>query len=97
MSIGNSGSKLTNPAFRKESFVTEIKKLITSRMYGSMISRGVLEQERFFQGHVGSPEHSMTHRIAADDDLENMQEGSGAATTDGGAATGTGFPVTLTD
>jgi hypothetical protein len=89
----NNNSKLSNPAFRKESLITEIKKLITSRMYGSMISRGVLEQERFFQGHVTSPEHMMTHRILADDELENMQEGTGVATTDGGAFTGTGAPV----
>ena len=79
-------SKLIGPGFRKAPLLAEIKTLIASMMYGSSSSRGALEQERFFYSQVSSPEHMMTHRVLADDDLSGMGEGSGTATTGGGAS-----------
>ena len=81
-------NKITSPGFRKVPQLVEIKTLIASLLYGSSTSRGTLEQERFFFGSVTGPEHMMTHRVLADDDLSGMGEGSGTATTDGGSAGG---------
>lgn len=83
--IGTHG-KLVDPGYRKVPLLREIKQMVASLLYGSDTSRGVLEQERYFFGHVNSPEHMMTHRVLADDQLYNMQEGTSMATDDGGDA-----------
>lgn len=89
----HAGSRFFSPAHRKESLVSEIKKMVAQIVWKSGTGRGALEQERFFMGHVQSPEHSMVHMTLADDDLGAMQEGTGTATTDGGSPDA---PVTLT-
>jgi hypothetical protein len=76
---------LRNPALMQESLIKQMRKMMSADLYRSHKSRGTLFQERAFFSSAphGSLETVMPHTILADEDMSEMAEGSGTATTDG--------------